>query len=507
MIFGRRRRRAERERAAAEAEDLGFDGPPNRLDVLLAERIAAHFPQASVDGRTVDTGVAGLRIACLAKDADGAGRGQVAVPLFLNLSGGALGARPRFASISGYGETAETAVVEGACMWACTFGPVLGAGLTGSTHPDVTSFEVVRDGRRYRGVVDGLDRAVTFTDGLPEAGELTQQARALLGGDPWLAPRVARTADLPPFTGEHVLLSVFAMLLPDRVTWEVKVNGTDWEPACVRSGPADGIAGAGVMLRELVVLTPVPDGEDRDTAAGPFAATSQYAFPPLTRAEAQDALAAVARRTRPGAAAGWPGWHVHGGRLGEPMSAAALDDLETQVGPLPDDVRRFLGEVAGPGSAGPGFGLAHPHRVGDRLLVAHAGCKAAWVVRLDAGHLGQVWLDATEDQDTFVRVAPSMTAWYRRWLADAAADDRPWVHWDLSSCPTVDALAGGLVQVKEQAGGGPVRLNSLALASGPSDWLPGGALDPCQGCCDYVYRATSPDASFAPGPLAGTAAG
>ena len=265
MIFKKWRRR-EVPAADVPAEEQR----PNHLDLLLAERIAAHFPEATVDGHVVDTGVAGLRIACTT-ESPGATGSQVAVPLFLHLSGGALGPQPRFASVSGYAPTAEAAVVEGACLWACTFGPVLGSGLTGSTHPDTTVFEFERDGRRYRGVTAAMDRALTLGADAPAPETICARARELLGGDPLLTPRVTGSGDLPPFVGDAVLLSVFVMLFPDRVTYEVKVNGRDWAPASVSDAPAQGVPGAAAMLRELAVVTCLPDpARDTDPAAGPF---------------------------------------------------------------------------------------------------------------------------------------------------------------------------------------------------------------------------------------------
>ena len=90
-------------------------------DALLQETIARHFPAAEIRDRYIDLGVGDLQIACWV-DAVHEGGGITSAALFFSLRGGELGDAPIFASISGYGATAEAAIVGGACNWACAFG-------------------------------------------------------------------------------------------------------------------------------------------------------------------------------------------------------------------------------------------------------------------------------------------------------------------------------------------------------------------------------------------------
>src|SRR5262245_52004495 len=99
-------------------------------DVLLTETIARHFPDARIVDGEIELGFAELRMRCWVNRIHSVGTYKSA-SLFFNLSGGALGPSPIFASISGYDESPERAIIVGGCNWACSFGPVLQAGLAG----------------------------------------------------------------------------------------------------------------------------------------------------------------------------------------------------------------------------------------------------------------------------------------------------------------------------------------------------------------------------------------
>ena len=124
------------------------DADPHSL--LLAETVARHFPYAALDGVDVDLGFAGLRAHCrVNRVSDFAD--QVTASLFVWFTGGPFGDSAVFASASGYGRTAEEAIITGGCQWTCTFGPVFQAALTGA--PPSESMET-RDSvlRRTRGL-------------------------------------------------------------------------------------------------------------------------------------------------------------------------------------------------------------------------------------------------------------------------------------------------------------------------------------------------------------------
>src|SRR6185295_13061790 len=121
-------------------------------------------------------------------------------------------------------------------------------------------------------------------------------------------------------------------------------------------------------------------------------------------------------------------------------------DIETTVGALPPDYRRFLIEVAAAG-AGPGYGLLAPtgeaqQRLAEGtfsfrdgasptdgpagvLALAHAGCGVMWFLVLGGPHRGEVWCDARSSDGKVRRVAGSFTEWYRDWLGSAVDQRGP----------------------------------------------------------------------------------
>ena len=472
--------------------------PPGELDLLLAQTIARHFAGASTDGAVVRPGFGNLEIECLVHE-PARNQGQWSAPLFLHLSGGRLGTRPLFASVSGYHrESAAAAVVEGACLWSCSFGPVLASGLTGAEDPGVTHDEVTVAGRRWRLVHNHLDRAMTGPGVDPEP--LAAEVRARLGGRPHLTPQVLAAVPGGLLTQRDAsLLSVFVMEGMGRRTVEVKVNGVDtrvdWPAA---APPPSGVRGL-ALLRELALLVPL--GEP----AQPLSLPGTLDRPSLTAI-----LARQATQDAPGQVAGWRGWRTHGGQPGPVLPAGRLAQLESSIGPLPGDFRRFLGDVAGPG-AGPGYGLLPPRRIGDEIPLAQAGCNAVWVLKVGGGDYGSVWVNSIPLDGRRRRVAGSFTAWYRDWLGQAAANRGAWTHWSQAACVTT----GMLRQLTEEHGGRRPRtaaglpdlsgvLTQLAI-SGWNEYLPplaGDALiDPCQGCAEILAHHNVPEDVIAPGAL------
>ena len=139
----------------------GVGEPPVQV---MAQTLARHFDAAHVDGSTVRLGFADLTVRCQVGPVGRLGS-FFAVPLYFWLSGGPLGSKPIFASISGYEQSPRNAVIAGTCNWACSFGPVLYSGLAGApvTDPDTDEFEAVLEGRRYRVVLAKVDRAMSYT--------------------------------------------------------------------------------------------------------------------------------------------------------------------------------------------------------------------------------------------------------------------------------------------------------------------------------------------------------
>jgi hypothetical protein len=128
-------------------------------DALFLEVFANHFPGARIVGSEVDVAFGDLKVACSVNRVNDAGS-FVAASLFFSLASPKLGEAPVFASMSGYGRTAKEAIVAGACHWACTFGPVLRAGVAGEEQPNVDRFDTTIDGQPFRVFVDGLDRVL-----------------------------------------------------------------------------------------------------------------------------------------------------------------------------------------------------------------------------------------------------------------------------------------------------------------------------------------------------------
>jgi hypothetical protein len=491
--------------------------------LLLAETVARHFPDARLDGADVDLGFAGLRAHCRVNQVREHG-GQVTASLFLWFSGGPFGAGPIFASASGYGRTPEEAILTGGCQWTCTFGPVFRAAFTGAAPSEsMETREVTVHGQRMRLFIDGLDRALLFEAYDTPLGELMRASRRRLAGDRWLSERLIEAGSLPLLaSGRPTLLSVFCADHPTAGTLEVKVDGCDWPSAAgaFADRPASD-EGLLVALREIAVLVPL------DPA------------PPLSRSPLARTLAGLAMAPR--RSTSWRGWAAHVGHLDEPLGADALARVEADLGPLPEDYRAFLRDVAA-GGAGPGYGLLRPdHPAQPRLAtgvfpyredtdeaeeqargvlaLAHAGCAVVWILVLRGPRRGEVWVDAGGSDHGMRRVAASFSDWYRDWLSACTRDAFPWLQWDSGCCASPSVLSQVLTSVEEREGltgeQAVARLpsilqpGSLALASGGGAYFAAGdAIDPCAGCVALFDRLGLDEGLFPPGlpPLQGRTA-
>ena len=475
-------------------------------DELLAETIARHFPRAATTGTTVALGFADVCLECKVNGIRAVGQ-QKSASLFLWLRGGALGEAPIFASASGYGASAQEAIITGACHWATVFGPVLQTALTNTpvaSDADLTVFETMIDGRRYRVVLDGFDRAMALDDAV-DVSTVTTAARQHLGAAPWLTPRILSSGLLPMLPSERpTILSVFCWESREQRTLEVKVNGVDW-PDCVQlldTVPYLDQAGA-ALLRELAVLVPL-DGA-----------------PPPTRNRVECTLRGAERLLygEPRVQLSWPGWTQHGGELGPSASELDLARLESAIGDLPGDYRAFLASVAASG-AGPGYGLISPFgpaqlelATGDFdwadgetpeaapqgvIALAHGGCGVMWLLVLRGPHRGSVWVDGGGSDEIARLIAPSFTAWYSEWLDSIIRNEEQFVQWDVGCCAAPAAFSQFLDAQNEAGKTNDEALESLvkqmkpramALSSGGGPYFDAGdALFPCHGCCRLATR-------------------
>ncbi len=231
--------------------------------------------------------------------------------------------------MSGYGATAEEAIISGGCNWACVCGPVLEVALADKTPESAESFEVVIHGQRFKLTVDGLDRIMTRENQpVLDVGQETRAVRNRLGATPWLVSKVAASGTLPVLPSDRAtILSVFAYDSKDQRVLEVKVNGSDWAASqdLFESIPPTSKP-TGAFIRDFAVLVP----------------TSTEA--PLSRPAIESTLAGAAQgaHDHQRSLVAWSGWKGHDGVLGTPVSKVAIEGLESRVGRLPGDYRHFL---------------------------------------------------------------------------------------------------------------------------------------------------------------------
>lgn len=476
-------RRSKGEEPAEPAREYTDPAEVPAADASLAATIARHFDGGCTSGRTAFLGFNDVSIECYVAGTSPVGANRSA-SLFLLLRGGRLGAQPVFASISGYGTSDEEAIVAGGCEWSCQFGPVLRAALADSVEPDIEPLHTTVDGRSYRVAAAGLGRLLGSVPE-QEPGELLRTVHRHLAGEALLT-QVVLDSDTLPVLPAHTstLLSVFVMEGPNSRVVEVKVNGVDWPPASLAfPQPALPLSSVMALERELAVLTP----------------DEELQLP--TRAALDRTLAGLALRTDPEQPAGWRGWRAHRGVLGPCMTEHQVTALQKIIGPLGADHATFLTTIASSG-AGPGYGLLPPHPVGELLPLAHAGCGVTWVLRLDAEHRGEVWVDAAGSDGTYTPVASSFLTWYLAWIESAVRADTPWTSWDTACCATPHVLSRFL-----DANPGTTtlsgRLDQHAIKlTGGGVYLPADSpLDPCHGCTALAARLGLTDQVFAPGIL------
>jgi hypothetical protein len=501
-MFGRRRKHdtPQHEHPDGDAPvDVQPEPGPPPADTLLAAVVAHHLDGGSVEDGTARAVSGGLVVGCSVNQLSEVGSTWTAACFFL-VSGTPFGPTPTFASISGYGATPEEAVVSGGHLWADMLTSLLRAAVGVEPTPgcDVDRLGVTLDGRRFALVVTGVDRGMSTGDeSEDESTARVTDVRTQLGGAPWLLPGIVRDDRLPLVSGDDVaLVSLFVAELPTTRIVELKVHGADWDTRGVLDRADEHRSSDhGALLRELALLVPL------DAPVAP------------TRAAVQRTLDGLAARREPHQAAGWPGWWTHGGVLGAVLTEAQVTAVETRTGPLPDDVRHFLTHVAGPG-AGPGYGLLPPEPVHGAVPLAHAGCGNTWVLRLDDGAHGTVWMDAAGSDETLTQVAPSFTRWFSDWLDAAVRDRGPWVPYDVRCCAPVGVIGQLVVAEQERAAsaGEPAptslagRMGDGALSlTGGGKYLPVGALDPCHGCVTVAGNWSLPPTVFAPGMLASRA--
>ena len=491
-------------------------------NALLAETLARHFPAARARGGEVDLGFGDLRATTEVGAIKHVGQ-LVSASLFLYLVGGKLGPAPVFASISGYADSPEAAIVSGGCNWACVFGPVLLAALADEELPKVERFEATIHGQRFRLFVDGLERALSSSSTPAESTSARSAAmRERWGAHPWLAKAIVDAGQLPLLPANRAtVLSVFASDTPGNRVVEVKVNGRNWAGSdqVFAAAPSEP-DGAVLMLREFVVAVPIG------------------AAPALRRDPLASTLAGISKESsgETRSSGSWRGWKAHAGTLGPALTPSDLTQLERDVGGLPDDYRAFLGDVAASGG-GPGYGLLSPlgspqtalarrgiplpeeskrGEVLDGVLaLAHAGCGMMWLLEVRGPGRGRVWLDARSGDGTMRVVYPSFDAWYRDWLDATLRDVGPWSSWDGLRCATASVLVQLLESLKkkgelpaEKPLVGRVGAGKLMLAaSGSAYFVQGAHLDPCHPCVALAARLGLDEGIFGPGvpPLEGSA--
>lgn len=481
-MFGRRRPQPTPEPTPQEPS-------PQDPSEILAAVVAQHLDGAAVEEGTRVVSPA-LTAQCHVAQVGEMGN-LLQAACFFRLSGGRLGSAPVFTSVPGYGPTVEQAVAQGGHGLAVFMSTLLGAA-DGQELPDgdVERREVVLDGRRYLLAVVGRDQVWAGPDQQPEVREL----REALGGTPWFVPGVVGSGRLPLLTGDDAtLVSFFVSRWPSSRTVELKVHGVDWPTTGLLDVGFEDLPGPPVaMMRELAMLVPL------DPA------------PPLTREGVQRTLDGLAERREPRQVAGWQGWAAHGGVLGPVLDDAQLAQVEADTGPLPDDLRRFVTQVAGPG-AGPGYGLLPLRRVGDRLPLAHAGCGNTWVLVLEGEERGTVRIDASGSGAQEHQVASSFGEWFTDWLEASLRDADPWVQYDIRGCASVAAMSRVLTSREEHAATTgelvPRLLEGLPDGAfcmvGETTYLPHGPLDPCHGCVALAASLGVAPTVFAPGVLSG----
>lgn len=466
-------------------------------DAILCETVARHFSNAVITEDVVALGFGDLQMKCCVNQITPMGS-SVAASLFFWLSGGKLGDTAVFMSCTGYAEGPEQAIVTGGCIWTCSMGPVLRAGFADEVDAasDMETYEVIVDTQRFRAYQNGFDRAMMFSH--DDSMATIKAARERFSSGTTLTPQVLNAGLLPVLHGVRpTVISVFVSEGMQKRVVEVKVDGYDWQGmARVFAGVPNTTENAMVMMRELAVIVPLDP-------------------PPCpSRLSVEQTLQGI------NAAEQWPGWLHHNGKLDAPLSEAAVQTLEKEVGLLPADYREFLRTVASSG-AGPGYGLLSPTaavqarvrsgtfdwvhgaqkttRARGVLVLAMAGCGIAWMLVLHGPHAGEVWVDACGADGDVRRIAPSFSAWYRDWLAASVRNEQRWIHWDGKTCATAGVF-NKLFEEMDASGKAAhdVKLGALAITAANADLFDAPTLvEPCASCVHMAKYFGGSHESFA----------
>jgi hypothetical protein len=128
-------------------------------------------------------------------------------------------------------------------------------------------------------------------------------------------------------------------------------------------------------------------------------------------------------------------------------------------------------------------------------------------MRLDGEERGSVWCDAAGSDESYTRVAPTFTAWFRAWLDAAVRQSGPWAQWDNRSCATTGLIAKMLEETGQTNRRNRGKRPSLAGAVTQLSMVNGNHLpevstmDPCHPCVLLAATFDLPAEVFAPGVL------
>jgi hypothetical protein len=438
------------------------DPRPPKANQMLAGLLARHFDDAIVQEEILI--LEGGRIIVDCEVALPAQIGYLfQVPLYFRVLGEGSAAAVR-CSVSGYGPTVETAIQEGARMWAGTLEALINsANGNPPTSVEVTDESLLIGGRPYRLLSARMNRAMQTSQSkeFPSPDLINRTNRQVVGSTSMAAKLLTNSEHVPRLAWPtmSIITSTVTHAGSDNPKVQISVNGTaqrqyeDHFKAIAETG------GHIVILQELAIVMPMID------AAGIAEGL------PFERANLQQRLNRLSMYTETGNVAGWNGWRVHRGQLGTCLEPHEID------GRIPSEYGSFLATVAGPG-AGPGFGLVYPQVSINRVVLAHAGCGHYWYLSLEPHNFGEVWIDATAAANYVTKVAPDFVSWYAEWLTACETSSLPWVPWEPAVCAGV-GLAAEIREHRAERQDDPIV--SLMFAD-----KHGNPLDACQACTDAV---------------------
>jgi hypothetical protein len=186
---------------------------------VFVATVARHFPGAYVAGNSVDAGF--VELGCRIGVVEPFGGMQRAQLLF-DVTSSSLGGTVQL-SMNSYGPTLTQAIVDGACGWTCSFGPVLRAAFSGDRNvDDVPGFGIAQRGRTFHVYVDAFDHILY---GSPAGGEQPAEARARFAVLPWFAFHVLGSGAITLDPVRPQLLAMFVGETPARRVVEAKLDG------------------------------------------------------------------------------------------------------------------------------------------------------------------------------------------------------------------------------------------------------------------------------------------